>query len=86
MALKEEMESQGNYLFKYRSYLPIILLIIGLFVYVLGKYGIVIGIQQIVNSDVIVEIALLVASRASSYLPCLYKGTDGWIHTKKHLR
>ena len=61
MALKEEMESQGNYLFKYRSYLPIILLIIGLFVYVLGKYGIVIGIQQIVNSDVIVEIALLVS-------------------------
>lgn len=34
MALQEELESQGNFLFKYRGLLPIIILIIGLGVFV----------------------------------------------------
>lgn len=33
MALQEELEIQGNYLFKYRSYFPIIVVVAGLFVY-----------------------------------------------------
>ena len=61
MALREEMESQGNYLFKYRSYLPIILLIIGLLVYIFGKLEVVISKQLIMNFDVFVEFALLVS-------------------------
>lgn len=38
MALQEEFESQGNFLFKYRSFLPISILVLGLWVfYVTGK-------------------------------------------------
>lgn len=33
MALKEEIENQGNWLFRYRSILPVIILAIGLFVF-----------------------------------------------------
>ena len=33
MALQEEFEKQGNWLFKYRSYLPIIILVVGVYVY-----------------------------------------------------
>ena len=33
MALQEEFESQGNYLFKYRGIFPIIILVIGFVVY-----------------------------------------------------
>jgi len=33
MALQEEIEQQGNVLFKYRSYLPILLLLVGFVVY-----------------------------------------------------
>jgi len=38
MALKEELEIQGNWLFKYRSYLPIIILLIGLLVFIQANY------------------------------------------------
>ncbi len=34
MALQEEMEKQGNWLFKYRSYLPLIILLIGLIIFI----------------------------------------------------
>lgn len=34
MALQEELEEQGNWLFKYRSYLPLIVLVIGAVLYV----------------------------------------------------
>lgn len=34
MALKEELEKQGNWLFRYRSFLPIVILVIGLAVFV----------------------------------------------------
>ena len=37
MALIEEMEAQGNFLFKYRSYLPIVLLAVALVVFLLDK-------------------------------------------------
>ncbi|MDR0971293.1 MAG: isoprenylcysteine carboxylmethyltransferase family protein [Bacteroidales bacterium] len=40
MALKEDFKREGNYLFKHRSYLPIIILILGLVVYILGQKGI----------------------------------------------
>lgn len=38
MALKEELEIQGNWLFKYRSYLPIVILLIGLLVFIQANY------------------------------------------------
>lgn len=38
MPLQEELEVQGNYLFKYRSYLPLIILVVGLAVYAYEKY------------------------------------------------
>ncbi len=34
MALQEEMEKQGNFLFKYRGYLPLIIVAIGLAVFI----------------------------------------------------
>lgn len=34
MALQEELEKQGNWLFRYRSFLPIIILVIGTFLYI----------------------------------------------------
>lgn len=33
MALQEELEKQGNWLFKYRSFLPLIILLIGTILY-----------------------------------------------------
>ena len=45
MALQEELESQGNYLFKYRGTLPLIILFVGLVVYAHDiHYGL--GIQN----------------------------------------
>ncbi|HIP37258.1 MAG TPA: lipid A phosphate methyltransferase [Crocinitomix sp.] len=38
MALQEELEQQGNWLFRHRSYLPLVVLIIGLMVYLFNKY------------------------------------------------
>lgn len=37
MALREELKVQGDFLFKYRSYFPLILLVLGLLMLVLGK-------------------------------------------------
>jgi len=37
MALREELKVQGNFLFRYRSYFPLILLVFGLVMIVLGK-------------------------------------------------
>ena len=34
MPLKEEFRSQGNFLFKHRSYLPLIIVAVGLAVYI----------------------------------------------------
>lgn len=36
MALQEDMRQQGNWLFKYRSYLPLFILVIGLALYIKG--------------------------------------------------
>lgn len=38
MALQEEFKIQGDYLFKYRSFLPLIILVIGMAVYVYTSY------------------------------------------------
>jgi hypothetical protein len=38
MALKEEFKIQGDFLFKYRSYLPLIILGVGLAVFIHDKY------------------------------------------------
>jgi protein-S-isoprenylcysteine O-methyltransferase Ste14 len=37
MALQEEFESQGNFLFRYRSNLPLLVILIGILVFVLGR-------------------------------------------------
>lgn len=39
MALQEELEKQGNILFKYRGILPVIILIVGLGVFAYSKYS-----------------------------------------------
>jgi len=38
MALQEEFEVQGNYLFRYRSKLPLLILPLGLFIYIYQEY------------------------------------------------
>ncbi len=37
MALQQELRSQGDFLFKHRSYLPVIIIVIGLIVFVQGQ-------------------------------------------------
>ncbi len=37
MALQEEFESQGNFLFRYRSFLPVIIVVIGILVFILNR-------------------------------------------------
>lgn len=37
MALQEEFESQGNFLFRYRGNLPLIIVFVGIFVFVFDK-------------------------------------------------
>lgn len=37
MALRKELQQQGNWLFRYRSYLPIAILLVGMALYVTGK-------------------------------------------------
>ena len=39
MALQEEMEVQGNFLFRYRGVLPLIILVFGLAVFIYNKYS-----------------------------------------------
>jgi len=39
MSLQSEMQTQGNFLFRNRSYLPLIFLLTGLSVYLFGKYN-----------------------------------------------
>lgn len=39
MALQEELKTQGDFLFKHRSFLPLIILVIGLSVFGYGKYN-----------------------------------------------
>ncbi|MDD2192555.1 MAG: lipid A phosphate methyltransferase, partial [Bacteroidales bacterium] len=38
MALQEDMRSNGNWLFKYRSYLPLFIIAIGLGLYILKEF------------------------------------------------
>ncbi len=38
MALQEELKVQGDYLFKHRSYLPIVILVLGLAVFTYTEY------------------------------------------------
>jgi len=38
MALQEEFESQGNFLFRHRSILPLVIIIVGLFVFSINRY------------------------------------------------
>jgi hypothetical protein len=47
MALQAELRSQGDFLFKYRSYFPLLLLVSGLAMFVLGKMS---GDQDSLNS------------------------------------
>ncbi|MFK7812765.1 MAG: isoprenylcysteine carboxylmethyltransferase family protein [Maribacter sp.] len=47
MSLQSEMQSQGNFLFKYRSHLPLIFLAVALAVYLYGTHNNVMGSENI---------------------------------------
>lgn len=50
MALIEELKSQGEFLFKHRSYLPLILLVAGLFTRIwVSEYGVAEGLELFVR-------------------------------------
>ena len=57
MALKNELRSQGNFLFKYRSYLPIIILVAALLVYLFQDFYFV-GQQKTVWELVCLDVAV----------------------------
>lgn len=48
MALQSELQSQGNFLFKYRSHLPLLFLVMGLAVYLFEIYN---GLERPYNMD-----------------------------------
>lgn len=52
MPLKEEFREQGNFLFKHRSYLPLIIVIVGLIVYVLTTINSQITQEEFVNNNI----------------------------------
>lgn len=48
MALQKEMQEQGNWLFKNRSYLPLLFLVTGLGVYLYGEYNEIEGPETLI--------------------------------------
>lgn len=61
MALKEDMRKQGNWLFKYRSYLPIFIIVIGLGLYILKELdsGFILG-NETIGEDIYNYFCLLI--------------------------
>jgi len=61
MALKEDMRTQGNWLFKYRSYLPLFIIVIGLGLYILKEINgrFILG-QETLGEDIYNYFCLLV--------------------------
>ena len=51
MPLKEEFHSQGNFLFKHRSYLPLIILVVGLVVYILTIKEKELPLEQFISNN-----------------------------------
>ena len=50
MALQEEMESQGNFLFKHRGTFPIIILVIGFFIFLQTKMN-----SEILSNETLIQ-------------------------------
>jgi len=87
MALQEEMEKQGNFLFKYRGSLPLLILVIGLFVYlqavrlsIIDYEGVITRVYEIICLSVCL-LGLFVRIYAVSHSP---KNTSGR-NTKRQL-
>ncbi|MFZ4582159.1 MAG: methyltransferase family protein [Paludibacter sp.] len=59
MALQEEFESQGNFLFRYRSTLPIVLVAAGIWVFVFNRLSI--NYEALVNYSLLEYISLVVS-------------------------
>ena len=61
MALQEEFEKRGNFLFKYRSHLPLLILIVGVGVFVLGKFKEVNSNQLVIDFNILIAVSLFVS-------------------------
>lgn len=59
MALQEEFESQGNFLFRYRSNLPLVIILVGLAVFVLNRLSA--NYSPIIDYNVLEYISLAVS-------------------------
>src|SRR5680860_43615 len=71
MALRNELRSQGDFLFKYRSYLPLSLFIVALFVYIQSQFK----LQGIDNSQYeLYELACIVVSLFGLFIRFLAVG------------
>jgi len=64
MALKKEMEEQGNWLFKYRGQLPVLLLLIQLVVY----YQMVVGYKLNIENTFLWSLVCLVVSLLGQFI------------------
>lgn len=58
MALQEELKKQGDYLFKFRSYLPLLLLIIGVWVKIYQE-GFSNGANESIIAEILEELGIL---------------------------
>jgi len=59
MALQEELKKQGDFLFKYRSYLPLLLLILGIYVIIHQEY-VVDGVNESIISNLLKSSAITI--------------------------
>ena len=78
MALLEEMEEQGNFLFKYRGELPIIIILVGIAIFVFDKYTSVTPLE-ISNSTYLIALVVSLLGQGIRILTVGYtpKNTSG---------
>ena len=80
MALQEDMRQQGNWLFKYRSYLPLFILVIGLALYILKELNLNFFLGQETIGEYIYNFICLFIG----LLGFIYKISCCWICCRKH--
>lgn len=61
MALQEEFEKKGNFLFKYRSHLPLLILVVGVGVFVLGKFQEINSVKYVIDFNILIAVSLFVS-------------------------
>ena len=78
MALQEEFKTQGDYLFRHRSYLPIIILVVGMAVFAYSEY------HKIEISDTWVSKVIMIISVWLLVYSVFLSGLLQWVRTPQN--